>query len=448
MKQTLFAPGNLKKKVSTMGKVMKVLVVGGGGREHALCWKLKRSASVSEVVCAPGNPGIARDARCAPVGAEDVEGLLRLAENEQPRLVVVGPEAPLVAGLADLLRDNGFAVFGPDRAAAELEGSKSFSKQLMAEAGVPTARFEVHTVASLAEETIRDWGAPIVVKASGLAAGKGVIVAQDVEEAVQAAHEMLAGNSFGSAGSQVVIEECLKGEEASCLFIVSGDTILPLDSSQDHKALLDGDNGPNTGGMGAYSPAPCVTPEVADEVLEKIARPTIAALKKRGIEFIGTLYAGVMLTGDGPKTLEFNVRFGDPECQPLMSRLKSDLGEVLLAAAEKRLQGMQLEWDARPALCVVVASKGYPGGFTKGQVIGGLDAVEAAGTTVFHAGTSEKDGHIVNNGGRVLGVTALGETVGAAQQTVYAALKYLGWSGGVYRSDIGYRAVARERGDH
>jgi len=424
---------------------MKVLVVGGGGREHALCWKLKRSSSVSEVVCAPGNPGIARDARCIQVGAEDIEGLMRLAESEQPRLVVIGPEAPLVAGLADRLRAAGFAVFGPDQAAAELEGSKSFSKQLMADAGVPTARFEVHTQAELAELTIREWGAPIVIKASGLAAGKGVIVARDVEEAVDAAHDMLAGNTFGSAGSQVVIEECLVGEEASCLFIVSGDTILPLDSSQDHKALLDGDQGPNTGGMGAYSPAPCVTPDVAEMVLEQIARPTIAKLAERGIEFIGTLYAGVMLTSEGPKTLEFNVRFGDPECQPLMSRLRSDLGEILLAAAERRLDGVSLDWDPRPALCVVVASKGYPGSFEKGQVIGGLDAVEASGTTVFHAGTSERDGQIVNSGGRVLGVTALDSSVAAAQKTVYAALEKLDWPDGVYRTDIGYRAVAREQ---
>jgi len=423
---------------------MKVLVVGGGGREHALCWKLKRSPSVTEVVCAPGNPGIARDARCVKVGAEDVEGLMKLARAEKPELVVIGPEAPLVLGLADQLRAEGFAVFGPNRAAAELEGSKSFSKRLMHEAGVPTARFEVHTDADSAEEAIRSWGAPIVVKASGLAAGKGVIVAQDVEEAVHAARDMLAGNSFGEAGSQVVIEECLVGEEASCLFLVSGDTILPLASSQDHKALLDGDKGPNTGGMGAYSPAPCVTPEIADEVLERVARPIIAALKKRGAEFIGTLYAGVMLTADGPKTLEFNVRFGDPECQPLMSRLKSDLGEVLLKAANKRLDGVMLEWDKRMALCVVVSSDGYPGSFRKGQPIGGLDDVEAAGTTVFHAGTAEKDGAIVNSGGRVLGVTALGAKVSDAQKTVYAALEKLEWPGGFYRRDIGYRAVERE----
>jgi len=423
---------------------MKVLVVGGGGREHALCWKLKRSPSVSEVVCAPGNAGIARDARCVAVGAEDIEGQVLLARAEHPDLVVVGPEAPLVAGLADRLRALGFNVFGPDRAAAELEGSKSFSKVLMAEAGVPTARFEVHNDARLAENTIREWGAPIVIKASGLAAGKGVIVAGDVETAVQAARDMLAGNTFGAAGAQIVIEECLIGEEASCLFIVSGDTILPLASSQDHKRLRDGDEGPNTGGMGAYSPAPCVTPDVAETVLESIARPTIAALKARGIEFIGTLYAGIMLTDDGPKTLEFNVRFGDPECQPLMSRLKSDLGHVLLAAARKELDGVTLEWDPQVAMCVVVASEGYPGAYEKGQPIGGLDEVEAAGATVFHAGTREEGGRIVNAGGRVLGVNALGTTVADARQRAYAALAHLDWPGGFFRRDIGYRAMDKK----
>ncbi len=424
---------------------MKVLVVGGGGREHALCWKLKHSPSVSEVICAPGNPGIAQDARCVNVGAEDIDGLLQLARNEQPKLIIVGPEVPLVLGLGDKLRSEGFAVFGPNQAAAELEGSKSFSKQLMAEAGVPTAKFETHTDPDAAEACLRQWGAPVVIKASGLAAGKGVIIAEDVETAVAAARDMLAGNSFGEAGSQVVIEEYLLGEEASCLFIVSGDVILPLDSSQDHKALLNGDQGPNTGGMGAYSPAPCVTPEIAETVLETIARPTIAALAARGAEFIGTLYAGIMLTENGPKTLEFNVRFGDPECQPLMSRLQSDLGEVLLAAAEKRLNGMHLDWDARKALCVVVASNGYPGAFEKGQRIGGLDAVQNSGAMVFHAGTAEKNGDIVNSGGRVLGVTALANSVSAAQKVVYHALSKLDWAGGFYRNDIGYRAVARER---
>ena len=425
---------------------MKVLVVGGGGREHALCWKLKRSASVSEVVCAPGNPGIAKDARCVNVGAEDVDALMALARNEKPDLVVVGPEVVLVKGLGNQLRAEGFAVYGPDAEAAQLEGSKSFSKALMDEAGVPTAKFETHTDANQAEALIRAWGAPIVIKASGLAAGKGVIVAQTVDEAVEAARDMLSGNSFGDAGSQVVIEEFLEGEEASCLFLVSGDTILPLASSQDHKALLDGDLGPNTGGMGAYSPAPCVSPAIEQEVLETIARPIIAALQARGADFIGTLYAGVMLTQDGIKTLEFNVRFGDPECQPLMARLTSDLGEVLLAAAEKRLDGVKLEWDERKALCVVVVSDGYPASFEKGQCIGGLDAVEDAGAIVFHAGTAEKDDDIVNAGGRVLGVTALAESVSAAQTSVYTALEKLDWQGGFYRKDIGYRAVQREEG--
>ncbi len=423
---------------------MKVLVIGGGGREHALCWKLNRSDSVSEVVCAPGNPGIKRDARCVNIGAEDIDGLMNLAREEKPKLVVVGPEVPLVMGLGDKLRAEGFAVFGPDKAAAELEGSKSFSKALMAEAKVPTARFETHTDPDKAEALIRTWGAPIVVKASGLAAGKGVIVATTEEEAIAAARDMLSGNSFGEAGSQVVIEEFLEGEEASCLYIVSGDTIIALASSQDHKALLDGDLGPNTGGMGAYSPAPCVTPEIEQEVLETIARPTIEALKARGANFIGTLYAGVMLTKTGIKTLEFNVRFGDPECQPLMSRLDSDLGEVLLAAAESRLEGTVLKWNSKKALCVVVSSDGYPADFEKGQVIAGLDDVEAAGTTVFHAGTAEKDGNIINAGGRVLGVTALGDTVAEAQTTVYKALEKLDWKGGFYRKDIGYRAIRRE----
>lgn len=426
---------------------MKVLVIGGGGREHALCWKLKRSPSVSAVVCAPGNAGIASDARCVPVRAEDIDGLLALARRERPDLVVVGPEAPLVAGLADRLRALGLAVFGPSKAAAELEGSKAFAKQLMAEAGVPTARFAVHSDLAAAEKTIRAWGAPIVVKASGLAAGKGVIVAEDVTTAIRAARDMLAGAAFGAAGKEVVVEELLTGEEASLLFLVAGDDVVPLASSQDHKRLLDGDRGPNTGGMGAYSPAPCVTPEIAETVLADIVRPTIAALKARGIDFIGTLYAGIMLTAAGPKVLEFNVRFGDPECQPLMCRLQSDLGELLLAAAEGRLAGHRLKWDARAALTVVVASKGYPGAYEKGQRIRGLEAVEAAGAVVFHAGTAVRDGQIVNAGGRVLGVTALGETVQAAQQQAYRALTHLDWPGGFYRRDIGWRAVAREKGD-
>jgi len=425
---------------------MKVLVVGSGGREHALCWKLKRSPSVSEVVCSPGNAGIAKDARCTTIAAEDIDGLMALARDEKPDLVVVGPELPLVKGLGNRLRAEGFAVFGPDREAAELEGSKAFAKQLMAEAGVPTARFEVHTDPDRAEALIRKWGAPIVIKASGLAAGKGVIVAQTVDEAVASARGMLAGNTFGSAGHEVVIEESLAGEEASLFFVVSGDDILPMVSSQDHKRQLDGDMGPNTGGMGAYSPAPCVTPEIEKMALEQVARPVVKALKTRGIEYIGVLYCGLMLTAEGPKVLEFNVRFGDPECQPLMSRLKSDLGELLLAAAERRLAGIGIEWHKHAALTVVVASSGYPGSYAKGQKIGGLDAVEAAGATVFHAGTTHRNGMIANNGGRVLGVNALGHTVAEAQGKVYTALACLDWPGGYYRRDIGWRAIKREKG--
>ncbi|MDQ6961792.1 MAG: phosphoribosylamine--glycine ligase [Mariprofundaceae bacterium] len=420
---------------------MKVLVIGSGGREHALCWKLYHSDSVSEVVCAPGNAGIKAVARCVDIGAEDVPALCALAAEEKPGLVVVGPEVPLVNGLADLLRQQGLDVFGPSAAAAELEGSKAFSKELMDEAGVPTAKFEVHTDVVKAEALIAQWGAPIVVKASGLAAGKGVIVADDEATAVEAVRDMLAGNSFGEAGHEVVIEEFLAGEEASCLFIVSGDTILPLASSQDHKALLDADLGPNTGGMGAYSPAPCVTDAVAEEVLETVARPIIAALKKREIPFIGTLYAGMMLTEKGLRTLEFNVRFGDPECQPLMMRLRSDLGDVLLAAAQGELDTVSLEWDTRAALCVVIASEGYPNSYEKNQPIRALDKLENDRVMVFHAGTTMLNGDLVNVGGRVLGVTALGDSVVEAQQAAYENLDQLDWQGAYYRKDIGYRAI-------
>ncbi len=424
---------------------MKVMVVGGGGREHALCWKLARSPSVDAVYCAPGNPGIARVAHCLPIAVDDIDGLVNWVMKERPDLVVVGPEAPLVQGLADRLREAGVAVFGPGQEAAMLEGSKSFAKELMREAGVPTAAFEVHRDVAGAEAAIRRMGAPIVVKASGLAAGKGVVVAETVEEAVAAVRDMLEGERFGKAGNEVVIEECLRGEEASCLFIVSGECIVPLASSQDHKALLEGDRGPNTGGMGAYSPAPCVSEEIARQVLERIARPTIAALRRRGIDFIGTLYAGVMLCEDGPKTLEFNVRFGDPECQPLMMRLRSDLGCLLFEAATGRLTEQSLQWEDDVALCVVVASKGYPAAFEKGQEIAGLDALEAQGVTVFHAGTAIHEGRLVNVGGRVLGVSAMGADVATARARVYRALEHLRWPGAYYRRDIAHRAMREDR---
>ncbi|MDQ6976234.1 MAG: phosphoribosylamine--glycine ligase [Mariprofundaceae bacterium] len=420
---------------------MKVMVVGGGGREHALCWKLNESASVQEIICAPGNPGIGQVARCITVGAEDIEGLLALAVAEAPDLVVVGPEVALVLGLADRLRTLGFAVFGPSAAAAQLEGSKAFSKEIMQQAGVATAAFEVHHDIADAEALIHRWGAPIVIKASGLAAGKGVVIATDVATAIAAARDMLSGNRFGNAGTEIVIEACLQGEEASCLFIVAGETIVPLASSQDHKALSEGDTGPNTGGMGAYSPAPCVTKSVADTVLNDIVRPVITTLKERGIPFIGVLYAGIMICEDGPKTLEFNVRFGDPECQPLMMRLQSDLAEILLAAANNTLPDAPLQWRDEPALCVVVASSGYPANFQKGQAIDGLEEMEAMGVTVFHAGTAMNAGQLINNGGRVLGVTASASDLAKARHCVYAALKKLRWHGAYYRQDIAHRAL-------
>ncbi len=427
---------------------MKVLVVGGGGREHALCWRLARSASVNEVLAAPGNAGIERDARCIPIGAEDIEGLVRLAREERPDLVVVGPEAPLVAGLADRLRAEGVAVLGPSAAAAQLEGSKAFAKRIMHEAGVPTARFFACRTLAEAEEAIARLDGRVAVKASGLAAGKGVVVAESADEAKKAARAMLEEGRFGEAGSEVVIEERLEGEEASMFFLASGERFLRLPSSQDHKRLLDGDEGPNTGGMGAYSPAPCVDEETARRVEREIVAPTLARMAETGAPFAGVLYVGLMLTREGPKVLEFNVRFGDPECQPLMARFAGDLGEVLAAVARGKITGREeLPWDARAALCVVVASQGYPERYEKGQPIRGLDEVEQAGAIVFHAGTARNDkGEIVNAGGRVLGVTALGETIREAQARAYAALAHLDWPGGFYRRDIGWRAIAREEG--
>ncbi|MDQ6964080.1 MAG: phosphoribosylamine--glycine ligase, partial [Mariprofundales bacterium] len=399
---------------------MRVLVVGGGGREHALCWRLRQSESVSEVICAPGSVGIAADARCMAIAADDLDGQVRLAHNERVDLVVIGPEQPLVAGLADRLRDAGIAVFGPDKAAAQLEGSKAFSKQIMAEAGVPTAKFVTTTELTEAEATIHAWGAPIVIKASGLAAGKGVIVAEDEETALKAVRDMLSGNRFGRAGSEVVIEECLIGEEASLFFIVSGDQVVPLASSQDHKRLLDGDQGPNTGGMGAYSPAPCIDETTMQQAQQQVVQPVLEALAQRGINFIGTLFVGVMITADGLQVLEFNVRFGDPECQALMCRFQGDWGALLLAAARGELATAATpEWSSDAALCVVVASRGYPNSYRKGEMIGGLEAVKAAGAELFHAGTTKQDGVLVNSGGRVLGVTATAPSIATAQQQAY-----------------------------
>ncbi|MDX8413304.1 MAG: phosphoribosylamine--glycine ligase [Mariprofundales bacterium] len=424
---------------------MRVLVVGSGGREHALCWRLRQSTSVSEVICAPGSVGIAADARCVAVTVDNLDGQVQLARDEAVDLVVIGPEVPLVAGLADRLRAAGIAVFGPDAAAAQLEGSKGFSKQIMAEAGVPTAKFVTTSDLSEAEATIRKWGAPIVIKASGLAAGKGVIVAEDEATARDAVRDMLAGNRFGEAGSQVVIEECLIGEEASLFFIISGDQIVPLASSQDHKRLLDGDQGPNTGGMGAYSPAPCINNALMQKAQQQVVAPIVRTLAQRGIDFIGVLFVGVMITDEGLQVLEFNVRFGDPECQALMCRFEGDWGALLMAAAQGKLAtAVQPQWSRDAALCVVVASQGYPDTYRKGDAITGLDAVADAGSVVFHAGTANKDGVLVNCGGRVLGITATAPSIAAAQRKAYAALSYLQWDGGIFRHDIGWRAVARE----
>jgi len=424
---------------------MKVLVVGSGGREHALCWRLRQSPSVSEVLCAPGSIGIAADARCIAVAVDDIAAQLQLARDEAVDLVVVGPEVPLVEGLADQLRAAGIAVFGPDAAAAQLEGSKAFSKQVMAEAGVPTARFVTTSDVAEAEQVIRDWGAPIVIKASGLAAGKGVVVAEDETTALEAVRDMLSGNRFGDAGCEVVIEACLIGEEASLFFVISGETIVPLASSQDHKRLLDGDLGPNTGGMGAYSPAPCIDDHLMAEAQQRVVEPVITALANRGIVFVGVLFVGVMITEQGLQVLEFNVRFGDPECQALMLRFEGDLGLFLMAAADGTLEtAPPPAWNNDAALCVVVASKGYPDRYQQGDTIGGLDAMAAAGAKVFHAGTAEQQGRVVNWGGRVLGVTASAPSIRAAQQAAYAALTHLQWTNGFFRNDIGWRAVTRE----
>ncbi|RME83062.1 MAG: phosphoribosylamine--glycine ligase [Zetaproteobacteria bacterium] len=402
---------------------------------------------VREVICAPGNAGIARDARCVNVPVSDLDGLVALARHERPDFVVVGPEAPLVAGLADRLRAEGIAVVGPSQRAAQLEGSKAFAKRMMHEAGVPTARFRTCRTLAEAKDAIAAFGAPVVVKASGLAAGKGVVVAETAAEAEAAARAMLEEGRFGEAGKEIVIEERLVGEEASLLFFVSGETIVPLAPSQDHKRLLDGDRGPNTGGMGAYSPTPFVDDAALDAGIHRIARPIVEQMRAHGAPFSGVLYAGVMLTDEGPKVLEFNVRFGDPECQPLMARWQDDAGEILHALAHEALDARTtLSWSPQAALCVVVASRGYPQAFEKGQPIRGLEEVEKEGAIVFHAGTARNEkGELVNAGGRVLGVTALGDTIADAQARAYRALEKLDWPGGFYRRDIGWRAIAKEQ---
>jgi phosphoribosylamine--glycine ligase len=422
---------------------MKVLVVGGGGREHALCWKLAGSPVLTKLWCAPGNAGIAEVAECVAIGAEDVSALVAFARRHAVDLVVAGPEAPLVAGLADACVAAGIKVFGPSAAAAALEGSKGFMKDVVAAAGIPTAWYGRFTDADAARAFIRDKGAPIVVKTDGLAAGKGVIVAMSIEEALAAVDTMMADKAFGAAGDEVVIEEYLAGEEASLFALCDGKNAVFMGAAQDHKRVGDGDTGPNTGGMGAYSPAPVVTPALEAEIMERVMRPAVRAMAERGIPYTGVLFAGIMLTDQGPKLLEFNVRFGDPECQVLMARLSSDLLPILAAAAEGRLADIAPVWSDVAAMVVVMAAKGYPGPYAKGSVIGGLDEAGAVeGVTVFHAGTAHApDGSVIATGGRVLGVTATGPTVRAARDRAYAAIDLLDWPEGFCRRDIGWRAI-------
>ncbi len=422
---------------------MKVLVVGQGGREHALLWKLKQSPSVDEVFCAPGNAGTAADGVNVDIADDDIQGLVKFAVKEEIGLAVIGPEVPLCAGIVDAFEKAGVKAFGPSKAAAQLEASKIFSKQVMRRANVPTASMEIF---SRAEEAIgwlnKQEESPWVVKADGLAAGKGAIVCANREEAIDAVNLILTQRAFGTAGDQLIIEECLVGQEASILAIVDGTTIIPLETSQDHKRAYDNDEGPNTGGMGAYCPAPLVTPELMDEILEKVLLPTIHAMNTADMPFRGILYAGIMLTEAGPKVLEYNVRFGDPECQPVLMRLKSDLAQILLAAAEHRLEEVEpLEWDTRPSICVVMASEGYPASYEKGRPIAGLEAAaELEDVKVFHAGTKLVNGAVTNNGGRVLGVTALGDDLAAAKSKAYEATHKIKWNGGWFRNDISDKA--------
>ncbi|MEN9555813.1 MAG: Phosphoribosylamine--glycine ligase [Planctomycetota bacterium] len=422
---------------------MKILVIGSGGREHALVWKLSQSPLVKKVYCAPGNAGTLENGENLSIAADDVTRLVRFARENAIDLTVVGPEAPLVAGIVDEFRRQGLVIFGPTAAAARLEGSKVFTKKLLRKASIPTADFAVFSRFPEAERYIDEGDEqPLVVKADGLASGKGVFVCATRAEAKAAVRTILQERSFGDAGSQVVIEECLIGEEASILAIVDGDTIVPLEVAQDHKRAYDNDLGPNTGGMGAYCPAPVVTPEIMDEIVRRILVPTVHTMKVDGCPFSGVLYAGVMLTAGGPRVLEYNVRFGDPEAQPVLMRLKSDLADVLLKAATGRLGELEgLDWDPRPAVCVVMASEGYPGDYKKGHPIYGLDeADKLPDVKVFHAGTALKNGEVQNTGGRVLGVTALGNTISEAKQNAYAAVDRIRWNGGWCRRDISDRA--------
>ena len=425
---------------------MKVLIVGSGGREHALAWKTAQSPLIDEVLVAPGNAGTSKEDHCrnVDVAADDIDGLIALAKNQAIDLTIIGPEQPLVAGICDRFAEAGLRCFGPSAAASQLEGSKAFSKEFMVRHGIPTARYQAFTEIEPAIAYLDDIGLPAVIKADGLAAGKGVIVAADRDEAEHALRDMLEQNRFGDAGARVVIEEFLRGEEASFIVIADGENILPLETSQDHKTRDDGDTGPNTGGMGAYSPAPVVTPEIDARIMREIIEPTIRGMAADGHPYTGFLYAGLMIAEDGsPRVIEFNCRFGDPETQPIMARLKSDLVELCNAALDGRLAEIGIEWDARYALGVVMAAGGYPESYEKGEIITGLDQVEDV--MVFHAGTAQRGDQIVTAGGRVLCVVGLADTVSEAQVVAYRGCAKINWKDAYYRRDIGRRAVAREK---
>ncbi|HEY2775761.1 MAG TPA: phosphoribosylamine--glycine ligase [Candidatus Binatia bacterium] len=426
---------------------MKVLVVGSGGREHALAWKIAGDPRRPVVYAAPGSAAMATLATLVPIQAGDIDALAAFAASEGIDLTVVGPEGPLAAGIVDRFRAQGLRIFGPDRAGAELEASKAFTKRLLVEAGVPTAEYGEFRDADAARRFARHLGFPVVVKADGLAAGKGVVICADAAEADRTIAAMLEDGAFGEAGRHIVVEEFLEGEEASFMAITDGVTSLPLASSQDHKAVFDGDLGPNTGGMGAYSPAPCVTPEIHDTIMDRVIEPTVRTLAARGIDYRGVLYAGIMLTKQGPKVLEYNVRFGDPECQALLLRLDSSILDLFDAAIDRTLDRHRIEWKQGPSVCVVLTAEGYPGDIRKGDAIDGLgEAAEIPGVEVFHAGTARDDtGTWRTVGGRVLGVCAGGRTVAEAAAKAYAAVDRISWKGMHCRRDIAWRALARER---
>ncbi len=426
---------------------MKVLVVGSGGREHALAWKCRQSPKVAEVIVAPGNAGTALEpgVRNVSVAADDIDALLRLAQTESIGLTIIGPEVPLVAGIVDRFNEHGLPCFGPTADAAQLEGSKAFTKEFLHRHNIPTAASRTFSDIEPALEYIRQQGAPIVIKADGLAAGKGVIVATTLEEAAAAARDMLSGNSFGEAGSRIVVEEFLQGEEASFIVITDGEHILSLATSQDHKARDEGDTGPNTGGMGAYSPAPVVTAEVEERILDLVIRPTLAGLREDGINYLGFLYAGLMITPDGtPMVIEFNCRMGDPETQPIMARLRSDLVELCDATLTGELQNQAADWDSRAALGVVMAAGGYPASYGKGFSVSGLPASDTDVAKIFHAGTTLAGTDVVTSGGRVLCVVGLGASVAEARDNAYQQVQAIDWQDAYYRHDIGHRAIARE----